>query len=184
MDAYVVLTNCVLNTAVITLLQRRAAHPEQAIEPWTFANNRCVYACENTAFKIRQMEEEELLLCNPHLIFSIFTAARFYLVHSKAVDANVPTNLHSLAFALHICGKRWPLAKAFERILRMAVSEYRTPTLQSKVPRAFYDLHLTAFEITDGLISWSESPAADVVEQQPSEHSSMTFTPMAINVLA
>lgn len=74
MDAYVVLTNCVLNTAIIQLFQRRTTRPqsvEQLVDPWAFANNRCVYACENTAFKIRQMDEEELLLCNPHLIFSV-----------------------------------------------------------------------------------------------------------------
>ena len=153
MDAYVVLTNCVLNTAVITLLQQRAPCPEgivQNVEPWAFASNRCVYASENTAFKVRQMDEDELLICHPHLIFSIFVAARFYIVHSKALDANVPTNLHSLAFALHTCGKCWPLARMYESIIRTAVAEYRTPISQSKVPREFYDLRLTTFVTPKG----------------------------------
>ncbi|KAK5118081.1 hypothetical protein LTR62_004127 [Meristemomyces frigidus] len=171
MDPYIVLTNCVLNSAVITLLQQRASCPdgvEQSVESWTFANNRCVYASENTAFKVRQMEEDELLVCHPHLVFSIFVAARFYLVHSKASDANVPSNLHFLAFALHTCGKRWRLARAFERIIRIAVAEYRTPIAASTVPKEFFDLKLTTLDVCSGLVRWVEGvgpelPLADGV---------------------
>lgn len=190
MDAYVVLTNCVLNTAVITLLQQRASCPagvEQTPEPWPFANNRCVYASENTAFKVRQMDEDELSVCHPHLIFSIFVAARFYIVHSKALDANVPTNLHSLAFALHVCGKRWPLARMYEHIIRVAVAEYRTPVVQSRVPRGFYNLRLTTFEISDTLVAWAEGPGANIslsIDGQGDYSGVMSFTPMTVDVLA
>ena len=165
MDPYIVLTNCVLNTAVITLLQQRAPCPEgveQAVEPWTFASHRCVYASENTAFKVRQMEEDELLVCHPHLIFSIFAAARFYLVYSKAMDANVPSNLHSLAFALHTCGKRWPLARMYEKIIRIAVAEYRTPLASSTVPKEFYDLKLTTLEIAVVMVEWVEKAGLEM----------------------
>ena len=190
MDAYVVLTNCVLNTAVITLLQQRVASPEgieQLAEPWAFASNRCVYASENTAFKVRQMDEDELSICHPHLIFSMFVAARFYIVHSKALDANVPTNLHSLAFALHVCGKRWPLARVFELIIRVAVAEYRTPVAQSKVPKEFYNLRLTTFEVSDLLVAWAEGTGADIslsLDTNSDLAASMNFTPMSIDVLA
>ena len=190
MDPYVVLTNCVLNTAVITLLQQRVACPEgveSLAEPWAFASNRCVYASENTAFKVRQMDEDELSICHPHLIFSIFVAARFYIVHSKALDANVPTNLHSLAFALHVCGKRWPLARIYEQIIRVAVAEYRTPVVQSTVPKEFYDLRLTTFEISDSLIEWVEGPGANIsisIDAQGEYPGMPSFTPMAIDVLA
>ena len=190
MDPYVVLTNCVLNTAVITLLQQRVACPEgvdSLAEPWAFASNRCVYASENTAFKVRQMDEDELSICHPHLIFSIFVAARFYIVHSKALDANVPTNLHSLAFALHVCGKRWPLARVYEHIIRVAVAEYRTPVMQSTVPKEFYNLGLTTFEVSDVLVAWVEGPGADIsvaVDEQGEYPGTMNFTPMTIDVLA
>ena len=160
MDPYVILTNCVLNTAVITLLQRLAMCPEgieNTLAPWAFANNRCVYACENTAFKVRHMEEQELLNCTPHLIFPIFSAARFYIVHSKALDADVPANLHSLAFALHVCGNRWLLARLCETTIRTAVADYRTPVTESRVPIQFYDLKYTTLEILDTLLDWAET---------------------------
>ena len=186
MEAYIVLTNCVLNTAVITLLQQRSPCPagiQQTVEPWAFANNRCIYACENTAFKVRQMDEDELLACHPHLILSIFVAARFYVVHSKAVDANVPTNLHSLAFALHTCGQRWPLAHLLEDVIRVAVAEYRTPITLSKVPKDFYDLRLTTFEIMETLLAWIRGSGAGIAAslETASLHGVATFTPMAIS---
>ncbi|KAK4620544.1 Notoamide biosynthesis cluster transcriptional coactivator [Fulvia fulva] len=189
MDAYIVLTDCVLNTAVITLLHRRSPCPagiDQVVEPWAFASSRFVYASENTAFKIRQMHEDELVNCHPHSPFSIFVAARFYIVHSKALDANVPTNLHSLAFALHTCGKHWALARLFERIIRIAVAEYRTPIAASTVPREFYDLRLTTFEIAESLIEWAQGPgthaAANIGSTQ--SHATATFMRMAVDVLA
>lgn len=160
MDPYIVLTNCVLNSAVITLLQRRTPCPqgvEQDVDPWAFATSRCVYACENTAFKVRQMHEDELLTCHPHLVYSIFVAARFYLVHSKALDANVPINLHSLAFALHTCSERWPLARRCETTLRIAVAEYRTPVAECKVPARFYDLKYSTLDILVILQDWADS---------------------------
>lgn len=186
MDAYVVLTNCVLNTAVITLLERRAACPDgtdQRVESWGYANMRCMYASENTAFKVRQMDEDELLVCHPHLIFSIFVAARFYIVHSKALDANVPSNLHCLAFALHTCGKRWPLARYCEKILRIAVGEYRTPLTVTSLPKEFYDLRLSTFEVMDTLIDWIKGPGADsdAMQAEAGHNGSMIFTPMSLN---
>jgi hypothetical protein len=164
MDPFFVLTNCVLNTAVITLLQRRAPCPpgiDTPADSWAFASNRCVYACENMAFKVRQMTESEMLSCNPHLLFSIFVAARFYIVHSKALDADVPVNLHSLAFALHVSGKRWQLARSYENVIRIAVADYRTPIALSKVPQEFYDLTFSTFEIADQLTQWADGLGPD-----------------------
>lgn len=46
---------------------------------WAYATNRCVYACDNMAAKIRRVNDDELRICNPHLVLSIFTAARFYI---------------------------------------------------------------------------------------------------------
>lgn len=186
MDSYVVLTNCVLNTAVITLLQQRATCPEgveTTVEPWAYANSRCVYAAENTAFKVQQMDEDELLVCHPHLIFSIFVAARFYIVHFKALDANVPTNLHRLAFALHTCGKRWPLARSYEKILRIAVGEYRTPVAMSRIPKVFYDLRQATFEIVDSLLEWVRGPgqSIDATIEAEAARNQPVFMPMSIH---
>lgn len=73
-------------------------------------------------------------------------------VWSKALDADVPSNLRSLAFALHVCGQRWPQAGHYEDILRMAVAEHRTPVVESSLPKQFFDLRYSALEI-DGVLA-------------------------------
>ncbi|KAJ5596529.1 hypothetical protein N7450_002987 [Penicillium hetheringtonii] len=82
MDPNIVLTNCVLDVAVILLFQRMSTIPREidpSTEPWQYATNRCIYACDNMVFKVRQMTDEELAVSNPHLIFCFFTVARFYI---------------------------------------------------------------------------------------------------------
>src|ERR1700709_2079755 len=101
------------------------------------------------AAKIRRIDDDELRIGNPHLIFSIFVAARFYLgmhirfwiaskpsltlstVYAKALDADVPSNLRSLLHALHMCGQRWTLARRYEKVILTAVAEHGTSVLIS-----------------------------------------------------
>lgn len=76
------------------------------------------------------------------------------LVYSKALDANVPTNLYSLAYALHLCGKRWPLARRYEMIIRTAVTEHKTSVHMSSLPVEFFDLRYSALNLESTLSIW------------------------------
>lgn len=49
------------------------------ISQWPYATNRCLYACDDMTAKIRQVRDKELENSSPHLIYSMFVAARFYL---------------------------------------------------------------------------------------------------------
>ncbi|KAJ6441356.1 Alcohol dehydrogenase, iron-type [Purpureocillium lavendulum] len=136
MEPLITLTNCILNTAIIVLLQQMAPFPWEIgrdFEPWAFATTRCVYACENLVAKIRRISPDQQDCQSPYLIFPIFAAARFYVAYSKALDADVPASLHYLAFNLHIC----------------AVSEHRSPISQCVLPIQFYDLRHSTLAITD-----------------------------------
>ncbi|OJJ07648.1 hypothetical protein ASPVEDRAFT_76488 [Aspergillus versicolor CBS 583.65] len=155
-----------MRPAVITLLQSQTTLPEgvgQETEPWPYANHRCMYACENMAAKIRRMEESELESCSPCLVLPIFAAARFYIVHTKCLHADVSVNLHSLAYSLHICSRRWPLAKMFESVIRTAVAEHRTPAIQSALPIEFYDLRYAVAEICPLLQRWVDRYSSPVL---------------------
>ncbi|KAJ3546939.1 hypothetical protein NM208_g1750 [Fusarium decemcellulare] len=151
MEPFITLTNCILNSAIIVLFQQMAPFPkdiERDFEPWAFATTRCVYACENLAAKVRRIGVDQLASQSCHLIMPIFEAARFYVAYSKALDADVPANLHTLAFTLHTFGKRWPLAHQYETIIRAAVAEHRSPISQCVVPVEFYDFRYPTLCIT------------------------------------
>ncbi|KAI8676433.1 C6 transcription factor [Fusarium sp. Ph1] len=95
---------------------------------WSFATTRCVYACENLTAKVRRIEAIRLLDESPYLILCIFVAAHFYVTYSKALDADVPANLHTLAFTLHTCGSKWPLAIS-QCVLPVEFYDFRYSTL-------------------------------------------------------
>ncbi|KAH0431079.1 C6 transcription factor [Colletotrichum camelliae] len=178
MESFFTLTNCILNEAIIVLLQQMAPMPkgiETTFEHWAFATTRCTYACENLTAKVRRIGADQLERESPYLISPLFVAARFYIgeltvipmsyctlkdsrgsdnqVYSKALDADVPANLHTLAFILHACGKRWPLAQLYETIIRTAVAEHRSPISECVLPVEFYDFRYTTLEITELLQS-------------------------------
>ena len=136
------------------------------------------------AAKIRRMQDDQLKTCSPCLILPVFVAARFYigtfalstiskhldlymltyraisLVHTKCLHADVSVNLHSLAYSLHICSHRWPLARVFESVIRTAVAEHRTPVLESVLPAEFYDLRYSVIEISPILQNWVDNAAS------------------------
>ncbi|KAF0324480.1 C6 transcription factor [Colletotrichum asianum] len=156
MESFFTLTNCILNEAIIVLLQQMAPMPkgiETTFEHWAFATTRCTYACENLTATVRRIGADQLERESPYLISPLFVAARFYIVYSKALDADVPANLHTLAFILHACGKRWPLAQLYETIIRTAVAEHRSPISECVLPVEFYDFRYTTLEITELLQS-------------------------------
>lgn len=118
------------------------------------------------AAKVRRIAEDQLDSQSPHLILPVFAAARFYVgkhiklaplsanpdlcaVYSKALEADVPANLRSLAYYLHSRGKKSLLAQHFEVIIRTAVGEHRSPLLQCVLPVEFYDLRYSPLEIVD-----------------------------------
>lgn len=72
-------------------------------------------------------------------------------VYSKALEADVPANLRSLAYYLHSRGKKSLLAQRFEVIIRTAVGEHRSPLRECVLPLEFYDLRYSPLEIADVL---------------------------------
>ncbi|KIW57960.1 hypothetical protein PV05_02514 [Exophiala xenobiotica] len=157
-DPNIVLTNCILDTAVIALFQRLAPSPigiDNYYEAWPYATNRCLYACDDMTAKIRQVRDKELENSSPHLIYSMFVAARFYLVYAKTVAADIPRNLHLLAYALRICGERWVLARRYETVIRTAVAEHHMPIgVMSSLPVQFFDLQYSTLDIDEALRIW------------------------------
>lgn len=84
-------------------------------------------------------------------------------VHTKCLQADVSVNLHSLAYSLHICSRRWPLAETFESVIRTAVAEHRTPVLGSALPIEFYDLRYSVVEISHLLQRWAASYVSPIM---------------------
>lgn len=87
-------------------------------------------------------------------------------VYSKALEADVPANLRSLAYYLHSCGKRSSQARRYEVMIRTAVAEHRSPLSQCVLPSSFYDLRLSTLDIADLEVSSDvETPSEGVTRR-------------------
>lgn len=84
-------------------------------------------------------------------------------VHTRCLRADVSINLYYLAYSLHICSHRWPLAKLYERVIRTAVAEHRTPLSETALPLEFYDHRYSVIEISHVLQSWADSFPSSLV---------------------
>lgn len=77
-------------------------------------------------------------------------------VYAKTVNADVPSGVRTMAYALLCSGKRWPLALRYENVIRTAISEHRSLVSESSLPARFYDLRYSTLNIKDDLREWCE----------------------------
>lgn len=161
-DPNVTLTQCTLDLATISLYQRLALPPsglEEAQGPWYHAIQRCLDACDSITNTLRGMSDMNLENISPLIISSIFVASRFFLVHAKLLNVEIPRNLDLLVYSLKTCGLRWSYAKRLEKVIRTATADHKLPTSMSSLPVQFYDLQYSYLDIDESLRVWAEGLA-------------------------
>ncbi|KAF2476286.1 uncharacterized protein BDR25DRAFT_210022 [Lindgomyces ingoldianus] len=158
-DPNITLTQCTLDLAVISLYQRLALPPaglEQAQGPWYHAIQRCLDACDSITTNLRGMKDINLENISPFIISCIFVASRFFLVHAKLLNVEIPRNLDLLVYSLKTCGLRWSLARRLEKVIRTATADHKLPSSMSSLPVQFYDLQYSYLDIDEALRVWAE----------------------------
>ncbi|KAF2731017.1 hypothetical protein EJ04DRAFT_554997 [Polyplosphaeria fusca] len=158
-DPNVVLTQCTLDLATISLYQRLALPPpglEEAQGPWYHAIQRCLDACDSLTSTLRTISDPHLETICPLIISSLFVAARFFLVHAKTLSVEIPRNLDLLVYSLKTLALRWSLARRLEKVIRTATAEHKLPTGMSSLPVQFYDLQYSYLDIDEALRVWAE----------------------------
>ncbi|KAF1952717.1 hypothetical protein CC80DRAFT_479097 [Byssothecium circinans] len=158
-DPNIVLTHCALDLATISLYQRLAIPPpglEEAQGPWYHAIQRCLDACDSITTALRVMQDTHLENISPLIISCIFVAARFFLVHAKLLNVEIPRNLDLLVYSLKTCGLRWSYARRLEKVIRTATADHKMPTSMSSLPVQFYDLQYSYLDIDEALRVWAE----------------------------
>jgi len=161
-DSTDVLSAVTFDAAVIALYQRLALPPKGLGEvhgPWYHAIQRCLSACDEMSSVIRAVADADLENMSPHMIFCIFVAARFYLVHAKILSVEIPRSLDLLIYGLKTCGQRWYFARRLEKVIYTAIAEKRIPVVRSSLPQEFYDLQYSSLDIDHALSLWAEDTA-------------------------
>lgn len=165
---------------------------------------RCLDAANIISKIISTIADADIEFICPFVGSFIFTAARFSLVFSKLTQTNTsisvtPNSTNNdvilssvspfgkripgfdlLMHALNMCGRRWPLARRLDIVLRAALVEdshtrtdpasgprsensgATTPTPVPPLPKEFYDLRLSSLDVDDVLSEWVEGMKSKV----------------------
>lgn len=115
-DPITILAFAMYSMAIIALYQR-LAFPANEIEqphgPFYHAIQRCLDASDEITMVVRNVNDADLENMSPHLIFPLFVAARFFIVHARITGVEVPKNIDLIMYSLQVCGQRWNLARKF-----------------------------------------------------------------------
>lgn len=115
-DPITILAFAMYNMAIIALYQRLAfpaSEIEQPHGPFYHAIQRCLDASDEITMVVRNVNDADLENMSPHLIFPLFVAARFFIVHARITGVEVPKNIDLIMYSLRVCGQRWNLARKF-----------------------------------------------------------------------
>lgn len=169
-----ILIHCTINSAVISLYQRfifPVGGETDGSASWTCAADRCLTSCNSMVGTVRGINDAMLETINPHVIFCVFIAARFYIIYARASGVAMPDKLYLLIYALTVAGKRWPLAKQLRTVLDTAATESRYESAgHHPLPQEFYDLQYLSWDIHEALRKWGQSrdAAFALLESNPS----------------
>ncbi|CRG89095.1 Zinc finger transcription factor YRR1 [Talaromyces islandicus] len=159
-DPVAILSFAMYDMAIIALYQR-LAFPANDIErphgPFYHAIQRCLDASDELTTVVRSVSDADLESMSPHLIFPIFVAARFFLLHARITGVETPRNIDLLMYSLRVCGQRWNLARRLEKVLRAACAERQVTINFSALPPQFFDLQYSHLDIDKVLEVWADS---------------------------
>jgi hypothetical protein len=159
LSANIVLTYCTIDTAVIVMYQRLVILPDGSegnTEVSYQASSRCLQACNHLVSILRTVDDEELQCMSPQLIACVFVAARFYIMHARAMHTDIPPKLDLLKYALKACGQRWPLARRLGKVLSAGTMGQESTAYKVSLPEPFYDLQYSWPDIDYALQDWAE----------------------------
>lgn len=162
-------TTVLSHASVIVLYQRLLRFDHGSISPdiGEVPLQRCLQACEDLVLAFRGISDADAELNTPLLAHLLFVAARIKLiVYHNLRQAREPM-FDTLMHALNMCGRRWVLARRLDVVLRAAIVQLDTKTiddtsadgmerdgLSKSLPSAFWDPKKSHLDLSEELKEW------------------------------
>ncbi len=119
----------------------------------SIAISRCLQACEDLVMSIRNISDADAELNTPLLANFFFVAARFKLVMHRVLGTPREPAFDTLMHGINMCGRRWPVARRLDIVLRAAIVEVDSGVMSS-LPSEFWDLKLSQLDISERMKEW------------------------------
>ncbi|KAL9618712.1 MAG: hypothetical protein Q9160_006591 [Pyrenula sp. 1 TL-2023] len=159
-DPNVVMTRAAFHAAIVNYVGQFIWAPidntaSNDAEPWQDGLSRCLTSTKYIAQMIKELSDWDIEFISPVFIQFIFIAARFFLVYSRNMAAHRTIDFDLLMHTINMCGRRWPLARRLDIVLRTIVAEERFA--ESSVPPDFFNLRISAPQLHETLKQFVES---------------------------
>ena len=154
-DPNVVLTRVAFQAATINYIGKFVWAENSTSDPWDAALARCLSSTKYIGNLIKEITDWDIEFISPLFIQYIFIAARFYIVYSQRTMTQRTVDFDLLMHAINMCGRRWPLARRLEHVLRTALVEEGAE--ESTLPPEFFNLRRPVSTVQDSLRKFVES---------------------------
>ncbi|KAK5954606.1 hypothetical protein OHC33_004328 [Knufia fluminis] len=156
------------NGAVIMIYQRYVLDEVGDVQ---LARERCMNSYHQIVDIIRNISDADTEINSPTFVNFIAVATRFKIVLDRALGQPRDAPFDLLMHGINMCGRRWPLARRIDIVLRAAIVEADTG-LSSGLPEEFWDLKQSEHDISESMKRW-------VSEYKPSLHAGYLIGPYA-----
>ena len=158
-DCMSALTSILIDGSVITLYGRHLDLSTSTPGPGqATAIERCSQACKNMVGTVRNVSDADIELNSPSLVTQFFIAARYMLVLQQYTGQPRGPEFDVVMHAANMCGRRWPVARRLDIVLRAAIVEVdKFHLVTSQVPAVFWDLRRSAVEIDASMKDWVQN---------------------------
>lgn len=138
------------NAAVIMIFQRYVLDTTGDTQ---LARDRCLESYHQIVDIIRNISDADAEINSPMFVNFIAVAARFKLILDRALDQVRDPQFDVVMHGINMCGRRWPLARRIDIILRAAIVELDTG-VPSGLPSEFWDLKQSGLDISEAMKQW------------------------------
>lgn len=148
-----IFTRLLAHATIIMVYQRFIL--DDTTQNTQLARDRCLESYNQLVDVIRNISDTDTELSSPGFAYFIAQAVRYRLVlEYKSGTAREPV-FDILMHGISMCARRWPLARRLDIVLRAAVAEIDTGSMD--LPRNFWNLKSSLHDISEELKSWFEA---------------------------
>ncbi|KAK5093142.1 hypothetical protein LTR70_004923 [Exophiala xenobiotica] len=149
-DINYIFSRMLSNGAVIMIYQRYVLDGVGHVQ---LAKERCIDSYHQIVDVIRNISDVDAEITSPMFVNIIAVAARFKLVFDRALGQPRGSAFDILMHGINMCGRRWPLARRIDIVLRAAIVEVDTG-VPCGLPEEFWDLKQSGLDISESMKRW------------------------------
>jgi len=149
-DVNTVLTYILAYCAIILLYSRLCTFNTGVTD---IPEHRSLQAYEGLVTTMRNISDADAELNSPLMSSFLFLALRLKLVQYRKLSQPREASFDILMHSLNMCGRRWPIARRADLVLRAAVLEVDTG-MSTPLPAVFWDLRKSHLEISEETKEW------------------------------